>query len=85
MLASLTLPGHERVVESIERAGLPFIAPEPVSIDDVYRDVRASAYVEQTPSQIAEGEASTARPNQVEWSTCKPLKSLMGPSCGIRR
>lgn len=41
VLASLTVPGHERVVESIERAGLPFIAPEPVSIDDVYRDVRA--------------------------------------------
>jgi len=40
VLATLTVPGHERVVEELERRGLPFVAPEPVSIDDVYRDVR---------------------------------------------
>jgi iron complex transport system substrate-binding protein len=27
------------VVERLEAAGLPFIAPEPVSLDDVYRDI----------------------------------------------
>jgi iron complex transport system substrate-binding protein len=43
VLASLTVPGHERVVEGLERAGLPYIAPEPVSIADVYRDIREIA------------------------------------------
>jgi iron complex transport system substrate-binding protein len=40
VLASLTVPGHERVVEGLRAAGLPFLAPEPVSLEDVYRDVR---------------------------------------------
>ena len=39
VLATLTVPGHERVVERLEAAGLPFVAPEPVSLEDVYRDV----------------------------------------------
>lgn len=39
VLATLTVPGHERVVERLERAGLPFVAPEPTSLDDVYRDI----------------------------------------------
>ena len=43
VLATLTVPGHERVVEGLARRGLPFIAPEPVSVDDVYRDVREIA------------------------------------------
>ena len=40
VLATLTVPGHEKVVDRLEAAGLPFIAPEPVSLEDVYRDVR---------------------------------------------
>jgi iron complex transport system substrate-binding protein len=40
VLATLTVPGHEKVVERLEAAALPFIAPEPVSIEDVYRDIR---------------------------------------------
>jgi iron complex transport system substrate-binding protein len=40
VLATLTVPGHEKVVERLETAGLRFIAPEPVSLDDVYRDIR---------------------------------------------
>lgn len=40
VLASLTVPGHERIIEQLTRAGLPFIAPEPVSLDDVYADIR---------------------------------------------
>src|SRR6185503_12465027 len=39
VLATLTVPGHERVVEGLQARGLPFIAPEPVSVEDVYRDV----------------------------------------------
>ncbi|MDH5760647.1 MAG: helical backbone metal receptor [Gemmatimonadota bacterium] len=40
VLATLTVPGHEKVVERLEAAGLPFVAPEPVSLEDVYRDIR---------------------------------------------
>lgn len=43
VLATLTVPGHENVVARLEEAGLPFIAPEPVSLDDVYRDIREIA------------------------------------------
>jgi len=39
VLASLTVPGHERVVEALHRAGLPYLATEPVSVEDVYSDV----------------------------------------------
>ena len=40
VLASLTVPGHERVVEGLQEAGLPYIAPEPNSLEDVYSDIR---------------------------------------------
>ncbi|HEX2254938.1 MAG TPA: helical backbone metal receptor [Thermoanaerobaculia bacterium] len=43
VLASLTVPGHEAVVAAVARAGLPFLAPEPTSLADVGRDVRAIA------------------------------------------
>lgn len=39
VLATLTVPGHEKVVARLEEAGLPFLAPEPVSLDGVYRDI----------------------------------------------
>jgi len=40
VLASLTVPGHERNIEQLERAGLPFVAPEPRSLADVYANIR---------------------------------------------
>ena len=40
VLATLTVPGHEEVVERLEAAGLPYLAPEPTRLDDVYRDIR---------------------------------------------
>ncbi|HYO94644.1 MAG TPA: helical backbone metal receptor [Polyangiaceae bacterium] len=43
VLASLTVPGHERVIEQLERAGLPFIAPEPRSLADVCSNIRTIA------------------------------------------
>lgn len=39
VLASLTVPGHERVLENLQREKLPFIAPEPRSVSDVYGNV----------------------------------------------
>jgi iron complex transport system substrate-binding protein len=41
VLASLTVPGHERIVEGLETRGIPFLAPEPTSLSDVARDIRA--------------------------------------------
>ena len=40
VLATLTVPGHEKVVARLKAAGLPFVAPEPESLGDVYRDIR---------------------------------------------
>ncbi len=40
VLASLTVPGHEQVVAGLEAAGLPFIAPEPLALEDVYQNIR---------------------------------------------
>lgn len=43
VLATLTVPGHETVVEGLEAAGLPFIAPSPGSLEEVYDDIRLVA------------------------------------------
>lgn len=43
VLASLTVPGHERVVESLERAKLPVVVLAPTSVGDVYADIRRIA------------------------------------------
>lgn len=43
VLASLTVPGHEEVVAGIAAAGLPYLAPEPERLSDVYRDIREIA------------------------------------------
>jgi iron complex transport system substrate-binding protein len=40
VLASLTVPGHERNVAALETAGLRFLAPEPRTLGDVYADIR---------------------------------------------
>ena len=43
VLASLTVPGHEKVIAGLREAGLRYLAPEPVGLDDVYDDIRAIA------------------------------------------
>jgi iron complex transport system substrate-binding protein len=71
VLATLTVPGHEKVVERLEAAGLPYVAPEPVSIADVYRDIRriaellgvperAEAVIEEMKAELGEGGAEAA-------------------------
>jgi iron complex transport system substrate-binding protein len=40
VLASLTVPGHERIVAQLDAAGIPYLAPEPIRLTDVYRDLR---------------------------------------------
>ncbi len=39
VLASLTVPGHETVVEGLEVRGIPHLTLEPTSIDDVYHNI----------------------------------------------
>jgi iron complex transport system substrate-binding protein len=80
VLASLTVPGHERIVERLERARLPFMVTEPVSLADVYADVRqighrlgvsgrAEAVVTEMRSSMAPATTDgAARPSiLVEW------------------
>ncbi len=43
VLASLTVPGHENVIEGLEHARVPYVAPSPVSVHDVYEDIRGIA------------------------------------------
>lgn len=40
VLASLTVPGHEKVVAGLQSAGLDCLSPSPLSLEDVYRDIR---------------------------------------------
>ena len=58
VLASLTVPGHEKVVAAIAAAGLHFVAPAPESLADVARDVREIALLLGVPER---GEALAAR------------------------
>ena len=80
VLASLTVPGHERIVAALAAAGLPFVAPEPVSLSDVYSDIeliasrlgvpeRGAAVVAAMRSEIAAGSRPPARRPRVlvEW------------------
>jgi len=43
VLTSLTVPGHERVVEELHNAGLQTLVCDPQSLDDVYGDIRRIA------------------------------------------
>jgi iron complex transport system substrate-binding protein len=53
VLATLTVPGHERVVEGLRAAGLAFVAPEPSSLEDVYRDVATLGALLGAPERAA--------------------------------
>jgi iron complex transport system substrate-binding protein len=69
VLASLTVPGHERVVESIARAGLHHLAPEPTSLADVRADVLligAALGVPERASALAAELDDAFRPTPVE-------------------
>src|SRR5690606_16164512 len=54
VIASLTVPGHEKVIASLEAAGLPLLVIAPLRIDDVFDDVRTIAAALGVPER---GEA----------------------------
>jgi iron complex transport system substrate-binding protein len=80
VLASLTVPGHEKVVAALEAAGLPVLVLAPLGIDDVLANVRTIGEALGVPErgaalaeELAEGLAplpplGAARPRiLVEW------------------
>lgn len=79
VLASLTVPGHERVVERLHQARLPVEVTAPVSIPDVYEDVlrisellgvrqRGDAVVKAMRAELDRRDTPARRPRVlVEW------------------
>ena len=43
VLTSLTVPGHEKVIEALSAAGLPLLVVEPKSLSDVFTDIERIA------------------------------------------
>lgn len=74
VLASLTVPGHERIVERLQRAGLPFIAPEPITLADVRRDILAIA----DELGVAERGAALAREFDTAMQPAAPSEHVPG-------
>lgn len=51
VLSSLTVPGHEKVVDGLRAAGLPVYVADPVSLNDVFADIRAIAGLLEVPER----------------------------------
>lgn len=66
VLASLTVPGHETVVEGCEAAGLPLLVLDPLSLADVYEGIGQIAEALGVESRgrelVAEMRAALAPP-----------------------
>lgn len=58
VLTSLTLPGHEKIVDELDAAGLRTLVCEPLRLEDVYGDMRRIARAIGVP---ARGEELIAR------------------------
>lgn len=58
VLTSLTVPGHEKVVDALRAAGLRVLVADPQSLDDVYASIRAIAEALGVPER---GAALVAR------------------------
>jgi len=78
VIASLTVPGHEKVIRNLKRAKLNYIAPEPVSLNEIYRDVvdiarcldvedRAEGLVTELKSQMPPVERANKPSILVQW------------------
>ncbi|MGH8506170.1 MAG: ABC transporter substrate-binding protein [Stenotrophobium sp.] len=78
VLTSLTVPGHERVVEALRAAGLPLIVIDPLNLDQVYDSIieiaealgvlaRGRALVAQMQAQMPAVEFRRRPRVLVEW------------------
>lgn len=68
VLSSLTVPGHEKVVDGLRAAGLPVYVADPVSLDDVFADIRAIAELLKVPERGEQlvTEMQTAMPDRAD-------------------
>ena len=53
VLASLTVPGHDKVVASLEAKGLPLEVLQPLSLEDTYRDILRIGELLKVPERAA--------------------------------
>ena len=79
VLTSLTVPGHERIVEALKQAGLPVLVIDPIGLDGVYDSIaqvaealgilkRGRSLIAQMQADMPPVERSGARPKLlVEW------------------
>ena len=79
VLASLTVPGHERVIKELEETGLEVLVLEPVTLHDVYANIREIAHalgvaergevlVEEMQAELVDRGAAVKRPRVVvQW------------------
>ncbi|MGA8260075.1 MAG: cobalamin-binding protein [Arenicellales bacterium] len=81
VLASLTVPGHEKVIANLESAGLQYLAPEPTRLEDIYRDIeviaralgatdRAARVIDAMRSSVSKNRGSSTDPKPtilVQW------------------
>jgi iron complex transport system substrate-binding protein len=58
VLTSLTVPGHERVVEGLRQAGLPVLVIDPIGLDGVYDSI---AQVAEALGLLKRGRSLIAR------------------------
>ena len=65
VLTSLTVPGHQRVVDALRAAGLQMLVCDPQSLDDVYGDIHRIAAALGVPARgaalVASMEAAMPR------------------------
>lgn len=85
VLASLTVPGHEKVIDSLEKARLPYWASAPESLEAVYNDIidiaerlnvpsRGTALVEEMRRQFKPVERQDVSPSiAVQWWPKPPI------------
>ena len=79
VLSSLTVPGHERIVDSLRAAGLPLLVIDPIGLNGVYDSIiqiaealgvlkRGRSLVAKMQAQMPPVEVTGARPKVlVEW------------------
>ena len=79
VLASDTVPGHDKVIESLQAAGLNVFAPRTIGLDDVYRDIadiaellevraRGEALIEQMQATMPDHSDPQSGPSiMVQW------------------
>ena len=79
VLTSLTVPGHERIVEALKQSGLPVLVIDPIGLDGVYDSIaqvaealgilkRGRSLIAQMQADMPPVEPAGARPKVlVEW------------------